>query len=110
MSCLPAFEDERARRPLWSALNEPAMAHVAVRALTSCGESIVPKIISQLDSPDISSVVRQHLLRALGLIPSQSGVQCLLDHVRHSDRNAQLEALKSLNRLRRVLKIGRAHV
>ena len=105
MSCLPAFEDERARRPLWSALNEPAMAHVAVRALTSCGESIVPKIISQLDSPDISSVVRQHLLRALGLIPSQSGVQCLLDHVRHSDRNAQLEALKSLNRLRRVLNL-----
>ena len=105
LSCLPAFEDERARRPLWAALTEPTMAHVAVRALTSCGESIVPNIIAQLDSPDIASVVRQHLLRALGLIPSQSGVQCLLDHVRHSDRNAQLEALKSLNRLRRVLNL-----
>ena len=73
LSCLPAFEDERRGVPLWSALNGPSMAHVAVRALTSCGESIVPNIIAQLDSPDISSVVRHHLLRALGLIPSQSG-------------------------------------
>lgn len=105
MGCLPAFDDERARKPLWTALTEPMIAHVAVRALSSCGERVVPHIVAQLDSPELVPVVRQHLLRALGLIPSQAGVACLLDHVRHSDRQAQLEALKSLNRLRRVLNL-----
>lgn len=102
---LPAFEDDRARQPLWLALTEPGIAHVAVRALSSCGEGIVPHILAQLDSPELLSAVRQHLLRALGLIASQQSVTCLLDHVRNPDRQAQLEALKSLNRLRRVLNL-----
>ena len=101
LTCLPAFADERARKPLWAALSEPKLAHVAVRALTTIGETIVGSIISQLAAPETTPPVRLHLLRALGIIPSHIGIPCLLDHLLFPDRSAQLEALKALNKLRR---------
>ena len=102
LACLPAFADDRARRPLWAALSEPQLAHVAVRALSSFGEAIVPSIIAQLAAPETTQAVRLHLLRALGMVPSHQGIPCLLEHLRFPDRAAQLEALKSLNKQSRA--------
>ncbi|MFO0575948.1 MAG: cyclic nucleotide-binding domain-containing protein [Polyangia bacterium] len=102
LSCLPSFSDERARLPLWDALSEPPLAHVGVRALTSIGEPIVPSILGYLGRQDLSSQVRLHLLRALGMIASASSIATLLEHLSVTDRGAQLEALKSLNKIRRA--------
>ena len=101
LSGLSAFSDERARRPLFAALSDPKLAHVAVRALAVFGESIVPVVIAQLAAPETTPAVRLHLLRTLGMIPSHAGIPCLLEHLVFPDRLAQLEALKALNKLRR---------
>jgi HEAT repeat protein len=101
VNCLAVFDDERARKPLWAALSEPKLAHVAVRALTTVGESLIPAILVRLSDTELTSMVRMHLLRALGMIPSTAGITTLIEHLGHTDRLAQLEALRSLNRLHR---------
>lgn len=101
LTCLSAFNDESAMTPLWAALSEPAMAHVAVRALSTYGEPIAIEILSRLASPETPRPVRLHLLRALGMIPSSKAVPTLIDHLKSPDRAAQLEALKSLTKLHR---------
>jgi hypothetical protein len=101
LSCLAAFSDERARKPMFTALADPKLAHVAVRAITALGEPIVPVLITQLSAAQTTPPVRLHLLRALGLIPSHTGIPSLLEHLGFPDRPAQLEALKALNKLRR---------
>ncbi|HNN95249.1 MAG TPA: cyclic nucleotide-binding domain-containing protein [Pseudomonadota bacterium] len=102
LNCLSAFADERARKPLWAALSEPTLALVAVRALSVYGEAIIPQVLALLNSSETPPPVRLHLLRILGLIPSLTGQPTLIEHLKSSDRAAQLEALKSLNKLRRV--------
>lgn len=102
LSCLPSLNDERARLPLWDALSEPPLAHVAVRAITSIGESIVPSILGHLGRADLTPQVRLHLLRALGMVPSSTSISTLLEHLSVPDRAAQLEALKSLNKIRKA--------
>ena len=101
LNCLAAFREERAMKPLWAALSEPTLAHVAARALSSSGEAILPQVLSLLGGSEATPAVRLHLLRILGLIPSRMGLPTLVEHLKSSDRTAQLEALKSLNKLRR---------
>jgi len=101
LNCLAAFDDERALRPLWAALSEPTVAHVAARALSSRGEAMVPELLGRLKDSETPPPVRLHLLRALGMIPSHATVPALIEHLKSPDRAAQLEALKSLNKLHR---------
>jgi HEAT repeat protein len=101
LTCLAAFNDETAMQPLWAALSEPAIAHVAVRALSTYGEAIVPEILRRLAATETLRPVRLHLLRALGMISSSSSMPTLIEHLKSPDRAAQLEALKSLTKLHR---------
>lgn len=101
LTCLAAFDEERATRPLWQSLSEPAIAHVGVRALSTYGESILPQILNRLSDRETPPPVRLHLLRILGMVPSRSGIPPLIEALRSPDRAAQLEALKSLTKLHR---------
>src|SRR5262249_55746274 len=86
LTCLAAFDDEEARQQLWKALSEPAMAHVAVRALSTYGEAIVPELLSRLAAVETPRPVRLHLLRALGMIPSSTAVPTLIEYLKKGDR------------------------
>lgn len=108
LTCLSAFGEEIARQPLWEALSEPAIAHVAVRALSTYGETIVPEILARLSATETPRPVRLHLLRILGMIPSDTAVPTLIGHLKSPDRAAQLEALKSLSKLHRSNEQARA--
>ncbi len=101
LTALAAFDDESAMQPLWAALSEPAIAHIAVRSLSTYGVSIMPQVLSRLSAAETPRPVRLHLLRALGLLASNDGIATLIEHLKSPDRAAQLEALKSLTKLHR---------
>src|SRR6185295_4073913 len=63
LTSLAAFDEVSALSPLWASLSEPAIAHVAVRALSTYGEPIVPQILARLSATETPRPVRLHLLR-----------------------------------------------